>query len=169
MLRGVAGLLATCSVIPVAKHGKPAVLKVFLMSMLHLKRQHADSLLKVQSFMSHCCFCCCCCRCCCCSCCFQRLRVSQLLVSMICRGVGEVLLDELLSCWTECGPGQLAAGPEVTAVQCMEATLQCLDLLLHHLPTLFPKGLLLLSIACTLCLCSPPSTCIARHACNFHD
>lgn len=67
---------------------------------------------------------------------------------MVCRGVGEGegegLLDELMSCWTECAPGQLAAGPELTAVQCMEATLQCLDLLLHHLPSLFPKGELLL-------------------------
>lgn len=58
--------------------------------------------------------------------------------------MGDVLLDELMSCWTECAPGHLAAGPELTAVQCMEATLQCVDLLLHHLPSLFPKGVLLL-------------------------
>lgn len=45
-----------------------------------------------------------------------------------------------MSCWTECAPGQLAAGPELTAVQCMEATLQCMDILLHHLPDLFPSG-----------------------------
>ena len=51
-----------------------------------------------------------------------------------------MLLQELMSCWTECAPGQLAAGPELTAVQCMEATLQCVDLLLHQLPSLFPTG-----------------------------
>lgn len=66
--------------------------------------------------------------------------------SVVCRGVGEVLLNQLVTCWTECAPGQLAAGPELTAVQCMEATLQCLDLLLHHLPTLFPQGGLLLHL-----------------------
>ena len=64
--------------------------------------------------------------------------------------MGEVLLDELMSCWTECAPGQLAAGPELTAVQCMEATLQCLDLLLHRLPSLFPKGGLLLPLPCMI-------------------
>ncbi len=51
-----------------------------------------------------------------------------------------MLLQELMSCWTECAPGQLAAGPELTAVQCMEATLQCVDMLLHQLPSLFPTG-----------------------------
>ncbi len=51
-----------------------------------------------------------------------------------------MLLQELMSCWTECAPGQLAAGPELTAVQCMEATLQCVDMLLHQLPSLFPAG-----------------------------
>ncbi|DBA93897.1 TPA: hypothetical protein ACH3X3_013936 [Trebouxia sp. C0006] len=45
-----------------------------------------------------------------------------------------------MSCWTECAPGQLAADPELTAVQCMEATLQCVDMLLHQLPSLFPTG-----------------------------
>ena len=55
-----------------------------------------------------------------------------------------MLLQELMSCWTECAPGQLAAGPELTAVQCMEATLQCVDLLLHQLPSLFPTGDLVL-------------------------
>ena len=59
---------------------------------------------------------------------------------MTCRGVGAVLLQELMSCWTECAPGQLAAGPELTAVQCMEATLQCVDMLLHQLPSRFPSG-----------------------------
>ncbi|KAL0049524.1 hypothetical protein WJX82_004125 [Trebouxia sp. C0006] len=56
------------------------------------------------------------------------------------KGVGAVLLQELMSCWTECAPGQLAADPELTAVQCMEATLQCVDMLLHQLPSLFPTG-----------------------------
>ncbi|KAL0040469.1 hypothetical protein WJX77_008083 [Trebouxia sp. C0004] len=56
------------------------------------------------------------------------------------KGVGAVLLQELMSCWTECAPGQLAAGPELTAVLCMEATLQCVDMLLHQLPSLFPTG-----------------------------
>lgn len=55
-----------------------------------------------------------------------------------------MLLQELMSCWTECAPGQLAAGPELTAVQCMEATLQCVDMLLHQLPSLFPTGNLML-------------------------
>ena len=67
--------------------------------------------------------------------------------------MGEVLLDQLMTCWTECAPGQLAAGPELTAVQCMEATLQCLDLLLHHLPTLFPQGGLLLYLLVLLLSC----------------
>lgn len=51
-----------------------------------------------------------------------------------------MLLQELMSCWTECAPGQLAAGPELTAVQCMEGTLQCVGMLLHQLPSLFPTG-----------------------------
>lgn len=68
------------------------------------------------------------------------IRLS-LLGCVLCRTVGEVLLNELTSCWTECAPGQLAAGPELTAVQCMEATLQCIDLLLHQLPSLMPSGL----------------------------
>ncbi|KAL0042692.1 hypothetical protein WJX79_007939 [Trebouxia sp. C0005] len=56
------------------------------------------------------------------------------------KGVGAMLLQELMSCWTECAPGQLAAGPELTAVQCMEGTLQCVGMLLHQLPSLFPTG-----------------------------
>lgn len=62
------------------------------------------------------------------------------LSALVCRSVGEVLVHELMSCWTECAPGQLAASPELTAVQCMEAVLQCLELLLHQLPGLLPSG-----------------------------
>lgn len=59
-----------------------------------------------------------------------------------CRGLGQLLLEELLSCWTECAPGQLEMGPELTAVQCMEAILQCLASLLDSQQPIFPTGAL---------------------------
>ena len=55
--------------------------------------------------------------------------------------MGQLLLEELLSCWAECAPGQLATGPELTGVQCMDAILHCFISLLHDHPTLFPQGL----------------------------
>ena len=72
---------------------------------------------------------------------------SNMEIHAVHRPVGEVLVQELLSCWAECAPGQLAAAPDLTAVHCLEAVLQCLHLLLHHLPSLFPSGM-------------PSSTCL---------
>ncbi len=78
--------------------------------------------------------------------------------------MGAVLLQELMSCWTECAPGHLAAGPVLTAVQCMEATLQCVDMLLHQLPSLFPTGHLVLPSLPTLHAACTGSAMTVKHS-----
>lgn len=47
---------------------------------------------------------------------------------------GDLLLERLLAAWAECTPGQLSAAPEVATVQCCEAILDCIGLLLDRMP-----------------------------------
>lgn len=44
------------------------------------------------------------------------------------------LLERLLEAWGECTPGQMSSAPELTAIQCCAAILDCSKLLLARLP-----------------------------------